>query len=407
MFKSVIKTNHIYDWIINDDELSDLLRRPYVNYAFLNHYKQEEDLGIDLLNNIEDHIDITRNHYKQICANPYATHLFDYLSYADMRQASYYLSNNRNAFHILLKNTRLIDRSGLLHNANPKAIEIIKQKKYNLSCTADWNTLLRNESDEALDFIEECLNKEYRCLMGLLDNKNPRAIILFEKFYNKYKNTDIICDNLYINYAIHLSYIESYEAIRILQSNTELFKHIPWFILAKNKYAIELLQNNLDKIYWYWNEFMHNKSDKMVEIMKQNYDKINWEILCSVNDNPKVIDFIIDEYTNGRISLNKICTIVQNKSRKAMSWVKDHLCKDEKKTNQLFKYYNNNSFNNLLDHQHEIMQLNIIGLCYDYDYQQMRLNCKSFCEELVAYVLYPNRIQKMCEIYGEEYLNNL
>ena len=92
-----------------------------------------------------------------------------------------------------------------------------------------------------------------------------------------------------------------------------------------------------------------------------------------------------------------------------MSWVKDHLCKDEKIIKQLFEYYNfhNNSFNNLLDHQYNKMQLNIIGLCYDYDYQQMRLNCQSFCEELVAYVLHPNRIQKMCEIYGEEYLNNL
>ena len=406
MFKAVIKTNHIYDWIINDDELSDLLSRPYINYAFLNHYKQEEDLGIDLLNNIEDHIDITRNHYKQICANPYATHLFDYLSYADMFKNCYYISSNRNAFHILSKKNKLMNRCGLLHNPNPKAIEIIKQRKYILSDISNWRTLLQNESDEALDFIEECLNKEYRSLISLLDNKNPRALILFEKFYNKYKN-EAIFDHSYISYVDKLSAIESYEAIRILQNNTELFKKIRWFVLAKNKCAIELIQNNLDKLYWYWNDFMYNKSDKMVEIMKQNYDKINWEVLCCVNDNPKVIDFIIDEYTSGRISFKTIYSIVQNKSRKAMSWVKEHLCKDEKITKQLIEYYNFHSDLNLLDQQHKLTKLNIIRLCYDYDYQQMRLNCKSFCEELVAYVLHPNRIQKMCEIYGEEYLNSL
>jgi uncharacterized protein YciU (UPF0263 family) len=75
------------------------------------------------------------------------------------------------------------------------------------------------------------------------------------------------------------------KAMQILREN--LTENMPLDYLCENSndIAIEILQQNLDKIDWYW--FSLNTNEGAIEILRQNQDKIDWE---QFSKNPSIFE---------------------------------------------------------------------------------------------------------------------
>ena len=61
---------------------------------------------------------------------------------------------------------------------------------------------------------------------------------------------------------------------------------INWRSLSSNPNAIEMLEKNLDKVY-YWSELAENPN--AMHLLEKNIDKIRWECLSK---NPNAIDLL-------------------------------------------------------------------------------------------------------------------
>jgi hypothetical protein len=125
-------------------------------------------------------------------------------------------------------------------------------------------------------------------------------------------------------------------------------------MLSSNPNAIHILEQNLDKIFW--NRLSLNPN--AIHLLEQNIDKIDWSWL-SVNP-------------------NAIHLLEQNIDKIDWSWLS--------------------------------VNPNAIHLLSKLDVILMRENCKSFAEELTAYVFHPLRLINISNSYGielEEYIEYL
>jgi len=155
-----------------------------------------------------------------------------------------WLSTNSNAIILLEKNIDKINPFYLL--INPKSSKIILKNKIDVF---DWSIL--SEYTNNIDFLKINLDKiDYN---GLSKNKNVEIIdflkekILFEKINwnflsenSNYKIVNVLKKR--INFEKKLSKKE-YDKL----SNNE---RLNWYYLSKNKYLINSLKNNLNKIDW-------------------------------------------------------------------------------------------------------------------------------------------------------------
>ena len=122
-----------------------------------------------------------------------------------------------------------------------------------------------------------------------------------------------------------------------------------WNELSRNINAIELLKSNPDKIDW---ELL-SMNKNAIELLKENPDKINWDIL-SLNLNPEAIELF-------------------KENQDKINW----------------KY------------------LSINPLIFTYDYEKIKKNFEELAEEIIAKALYPKRIFRLIEEYGEDEIYNI
>ena len=116
--------------------------------------------------------------------------------------------------------------------------------------------------------------------------------------------------------------------------------------LSHNPNAIHLLEQNPNKIDWSW----LSKNPNAIHLLEQNPDKIDW---CNLSQNP-----------------NAIHLLEQNPD----------------KINWFCLSYN----------------LNAIHMFAKLDTNKMKQKNKVFAEELIAYVLNPLRLNRICSEYGLE-----
>ena len=114
--------------------------------------------------------------------------------------------------------------------------------------------------------------------------------------------------------------------------------------LSLNPNAIHLLEQNLDEVDWYY----LSGNPNAIHILEKNLDKVNW---YSLSENP-----------------NAIHILEQNLDR--VDW-------DGLSTNP-----------------------NAIHLLCKLNTEQMRLNCRSFAEELSKYVFHPVRLSRLSQCYN-------
>ena len=126
--------------------------------------------------------------------------------------------------------------------------------------------------------------------------------------------------------------------------------------------------------YSYWNELSINPN--AIPILEQNLDQINWENLSM---NPYAIHILeknLDKVEWSWLSKNPNAIPILEKNKKKIEWINFQL------------------------------NPNVIQLVKFLDTEKMRENCKTFAEELTAYVFHPSRLVRLCNTYGldlEEY----
>ena len=139
----------------------------------------------------------------------------------------------------------------------------------------------------AIDFLSLPENKKYIDYSQLSKNTNSKALELIkEEIRINPNNPDIDWRALSANP----------EAIDILDNNRNKIK---WYSLCYNinPRAIQILKENQiekdngdDDIYW--DNLCLNTSNEAIDFLKENYRYIEWDIL-SVNTNPKAIELLI------------------------------------------------------------------------------------------------------------------
>ena len=118
---------------------------------------------------------------------------------------------------------------------------------------------------------------------------------------------------------------------------------ISWFGFSENPNAIHILEQNMDKIDWY----NLTQNPNAIDILEKNVDKIDWKLLSK---NPNAIQLL-------ETNIDKV-------------------------------YWNWFSQNP-----------NAIHLLFKYDYELIKQN-NHILEELVSYIMNPNRISRLSSQYG-------
>ena len=103
-------------------------------------------------------------------------------------------------------------------------------------------------------------------------SENPKALNLLQDNQNKIV-WSYLCRNINV------------DAIRLLESNLDKINLEDWAFLSRNPAAIHLLEQNIDKIHWPSLSF----NSGAIHLIEANIDKINW---AALSYNPSAIHLL-------------------------------------------------------------------------------------------------------------------
>lgn len=159
-------------------------------------------------------------------------------------------------------------------NPNPDIVKLTRKDIKNRGC-GFWNGLSTNSCSEALEILKE--NPEKISYFWLSKNTNPVAIKMLREMAK-------LCSSQ-INW---ISLCENPGAVEILDENKD---RIIWTNICRNKNsrALQLVLDNvpLENLYW---SFLSSNPNAM-ELLKKNPDKIDWCSFCG-NPHPEAIQII-------------------------------------------------------------------------------------------------------------------
>jgi len=154
------------------------------------------------------------------------------------------LSGNPDAIHILEANINKIFWREL--SKNPKAIHILLQYPHKI----DWVNFSKNIG--AIDVLEANLEKIY--CYGLLENHNPKAMHLLEKYLEKHPE----------------------------MFDSGIFSPLYWYALSENPNALYFLEKYLHIICW-----QKLSESNALYILEKYTNKLD---MCEVRQHPSIVD---------------------------------------------------------------------------------------------------------------------
>ena len=306
----------------------------------------------------------------------------------------------------------------------PKAVDVLrKNPKY-----INWKLIGGNEN--AIPIIEDYIQKiDFNWLSG-----NENAIHLLKKCKKKRIDWSELCLNIngvpliksnFERICWHsLSGNENESAIEILQDNLD---KIDWDVLSSNPSALCIIEKNLEKIDW----SILSRNENAVHLLEANQDKICFGNLC-YNPSPKVVPLIlnnmskIENYLDGYCSRNEpeiLSYIEKNFNENIQDWNniasicrnKDAFYIIEKNLKQLVEKEGDFFWMLISENENamELLERNKDKICwkrlssnsgiFKLDLLAMKNQCSPFAEELAAYVFSPNRINRFCEKYDMDF----
>jgi hypothetical protein len=312
------------------------------------------------------------------------------------------LSGNENGCHLLKYRFNEIDWSYLSLNESDEALYILRCNKDKII----WNCLNSNENNDAIKllqenpekinwyyvsmnqskFITELLRENIDKINWTFLSENPSAIDLIQEnikkiywprfclnnnAYNIIKsNLNKVCWNILgSNTSPELiDILDNY--IIISKSNETMEQYTDWYTLSKNPMSSNILNKNIDKIDW--DALCCNKNDNCLKILEKHQYKIKrWDLLCE-NSSPRAIKILennIDKIDWNLLSYNKCAIKILEQNIDKINW-------------------KNISSN-----------YNAIHLFAPLDHMYMKEQIQEFKNELVSYVLSPERLNSIHLLY--------
>ena len=211
----------------------------------------------------------------------------------------YLLCINYNAIHIIEKNINKVDWNIL--SCNPNAVNILENNIDKIN----WSSLSSNISLKAINILENNLNKINWINLSqnpsasklLLANQDKINIYMFAKNENIIKiiNNEKFCIKILENYKNDNEFWKNLSsnkyAIPLLEDNID---KIDWDTLSGNLNAIHLLEKNQEKINW----TMLSRNLNAIHLLEKNQEKIVWTLLC---ENPLGYNLLQDSINKKRI----------------------------------------------------------------------------------------------------------
>jgi len=234
------------------------------------------------------------------------------------------LSNNPNALEMLKQNMCCIDWQNICLNPHPEAIELIqkhheeylqrwneKRRRIPYDMVLSWENLSQNPS--AIKFL-----KKYPT--NTLWSKQEPPYDPHEDDVD-YKGNPYF-ENLHSDYEINWLYLSgNRKATKILKKNPE---NIDWCWLSRNTShkAIKLLKKFPQNINWYW----LSQNPSAMDVIEENLDKVDWRQLCK---NPNAMHLFEDntiEIEWSYLSANPNAIDILEQYREKIDW--RWLCKN-------------------------------------------------------------------------------
>jgi hypothetical protein len=268
----------------------------------------------------------------------------------------------------------------------------------------NWDFLCNHSDIYTMNILENNLDKIDWCYLS----ENPNAIHILEKNIDKI-NWNFLCSN---NYNAHL----------LLKNN---FDKINWKVIVNNKNAIFLLTDNIQTLTWtdiynkleyfekeyyvdkqkFISSFSRSDNKYVLQLLYENPDKIDWDILC---DNKNGY-FIVEKYID-IIPFSCLCMC-----EKMINYILEHI--EEYNKNDSSEYYTRSYWNNLCRNPAAIdyLEKHQDKICYDqiylnenifeYDFEIIINKINIYKNELIQKVFHPNRLLNISKIYNVDFIN--
>lgn len=260
---------------------------------------------------------------------------------------------------------------------NPYAIEMLKQNPDKI----DWWELSTNEN--ASELLEQNLDKIAWAMCMI---SNPRAVELMQKCY--------LYSPEYLHIRIHyLSANPSKDAMEIIKKrlkkhtcDIKCFYCIDWAALSENPYAIDILEENPEKIVWRW----INKNPNAIHLIEKNIDNMNGDEIELLSKNPNAIELLkkYPENINWKyLSQNPNALEMLKQNPDKINW------------SLLSKNTNPEAIELLRQNQYKIDWINASTnpSIFQIDYEKMKNLNLELKREIIEKTMHPDRIAKLLE----------
>jgi hypothetical protein len=171
------------------------------------------------------------------------------------------------------------------------------------------------------------INTSKICYEYLCQNESYFAMELVEQYNKEHIHIRLMCINPYaihilsrytindVGYQIRYSDLcENSNAVKLIEEMINNFpNYVDWRLLSKNKNAIHLLKDNLDKVCWYY----LSENENAISILEENIDKVCWTYLSK---NKNAIHLLKD-------NLDKVCWYYLSGNENAISILEENIDK--------------------------------------------------------------------------------
>ena len=218
-------------------------------------------------------------------------------------------------------------------------------------------------------------------------NPNPLCMNLVKKLKFNTNLLYYVCAN------------DSYDTTDYIKKHLDKMTRHCWDALSENKYAIKILEENMDKINWEkislnpnachiieqninkikWDNLSRNPG--AIDILEKNIDKICWHTILE-NTNPK-IEKIIEENIDNVMDTNNTHMNQEGHEKYMWAWV--------------FSQHPN--LMNMLERNQNKIDYKCLSMnesIFEIDYEELDLRVSIFKEELMGYAWNPDRFQDWC-----------
>ena len=264
-------------------------------------------------------------------------------------------------------------------SSNPCAYNLIMHKiEFDLQCIysprqhnkLQWKCIPKNAG--MYPILKDLKYNDKYNINDIALNPNPLCLGIIEKLPYSRKMLYNLCTNNY------------YDIMPYIYKHVDKLTITDWSNLSSNKYAVSLLEKNIDKIDWQYLSLNENAC----HLIEQNLDKINWSYLSC---NPNALHIL--EKNIDKINWNYF---IRNTNPECSRIIEENIHKYENSWSELC--FHPNLISLLRKNQDKIdwKNLSMNPGIFEINYKYLDRKNRCFKDELIEVAWHPDRFKDWC-----------